>query len=442
MADLPAAVDPARMGLNITPYDNDDNTEGTGSTVLRHTDVSTRLAWSTFGSVQSDPYRWGHATLPGYTPPDGRPTEPADPNVSSPNLNGALSPQTIAQSARDGVPISGRVPAPAGNRITAAKATLEAGSVELDLTGNGSGRAQVFVWSGETGYIPVFKTSCDPAGNPAPDYGLSACSVADGDVPPWSPDMSGRVLAERRDVTVGNGVTRVSLPLDAGERDKLAADGRVLVAFETPQDEVQAIDAKLDAPAAPGTPGTPGTPGAPGAPGGGEPGPGGGGPLLPEDSRCANEIIGTASGNRLIGSEFGDRIMGLAGNDRLDGRGGDDCLTGLTGNDRLYGGNGNDRLEGGSGADRAYGDAGRDVLRGGSGGDRLEGGSGDDNIGGASGNDRINGGKGRDTIDAGSGNDRIYAKDGKRDTIDCGFGRDTVVARDKIDRLTSCEVRR
>ncbi len=113
MADLPAAVDPARMGLNITPYDNDDNTEGTGSTVLRHTDVSTRLAWSTFGSVQSDPYRWGHATLPGYTPPADRPTEPTDPNVSSPNLNGALSPQTIAQSARDGVPISGRVPAPA-----------------------------------------------------------------------------------------------------------------------------------------------------------------------------------------------------------------------------------------------------------------------------------------------------------------------------------------
>jgi hypothetical protein len=55
MADLPAAVDPDHMGLNITPYDNDDNTGGTGSTVLRHTDQSTRLAWSTFGSVQSDP---------------------------------------------------------------------------------------------------------------------------------------------------------------------------------------------------------------------------------------------------------------------------------------------------------------------------------------------------------------------------------------------------
>ena len=125
MAALPAAVDPDKMGLNITPYDNDDNTAGTGSTKLRHIDMSTRLAWSTFGSVQSDPYRWGHATLPGYTPPADRPTTAPAPNVSNPNLNGALSPQTIAQSARDGVPISGRVPAPEGDRITAAKARLE-----------------------------------------------------------------------------------------------------------------------------------------------------------------------------------------------------------------------------------------------------------------------------------------------------------------------------
>ena len=30
---------------------------------------ASRVAWSAFGSVQSDPYRWGVATLPGYTPP-------------------------------------------------------------------------------------------------------------------------------------------------------------------------------------------------------------------------------------------------------------------------------------------------------------------------------------------------------------------------------------
>ena len=88
------------MGLNITPYD-EDNTAAAGTTTLRHIDQSTRLAWSNdFGGVQSDPYRWGHATLPGYTPPAGRPTTPTTPNVSHPNLDGVNSPQTIYQSAQ------------------------------------------------------------------------------------------------------------------------------------------------------------------------------------------------------------------------------------------------------------------------------------------------------------------------------------------------------
>ena len=56
LADLPAAVDPDHMGLNITPYDNDD-TSAPGTTTLRHIDMSTRLGWSALGSVQSDPYR-------------------------------------------------------------------------------------------------------------------------------------------------------------------------------------------------------------------------------------------------------------------------------------------------------------------------------------------------------------------------------------------------
>ena len=85
----------------------------------------TRLAWSAFGSVQSDPWRWGHASVAGYTPPADRPTTPEPPNVSSPNLNGVDSPQTIAQSARNGVPISGRDPAPRENQIR---------NVDVDLT--------------------------------------------------------------------------------------------------------------------------------------------------------------------------------------------------------------------------------------------------------------------------------------------------------------------
>jgi hypothetical protein len=244
MAVLPAAVDPDRTGLNITPYDNDDNAAA-GTTTLRHIDAGqTRLSWSAFGSVQSDPYRWGHATVTGYTPPAGRPTTPAEPNVSNPNLNGVDSPQTIAQAARDGVPISGRVPAPAGHRIAIGKPKLKQNAVELEITATGPGRARIFLWSGEKGYVPVWNTSCSPLDDPPPSYGLTACDETDGTVPAWSPDMSGRVIRDRV-VAVGAGKQKVKLPLDGAAYEKLAGDGSALVSFETPAQEVQALDVPL-----------------------------------------------------------------------------------------------------------------------------------------------------------------------------------------------------
>jgi LmbE family N-acetylglucosaminyl deacetylase len=242
LAVLPSAVDPNLMGLNITPYDNDD-TSAAGTTTLRHIDNSSRLSWSAFGSVQSNPYLWGHARLADYTPPADRPTTPAEPSVESP-LNGVDSPQTIHQSARDGVPIAGRVPAPAGNRITVKDVDLERSYAEIELHATGRGRAHVFLWAGEKGYIPVWTTSCSPATNPPPDYGLSACAITDGGIPPWGTDMSGRVI---RDVVVD--VTRSSqtirIPLDAASRAALERDGSALISFETPAGEVQAFDISL-----------------------------------------------------------------------------------------------------------------------------------------------------------------------------------------------------
>jgi hypothetical protein len=244
MAVLPAAVDPARVGLNITPYDNDDNA-AMGTTTLRHIDAGqTRLSWSAFGSVQSDPYRWGHATVTGYTPPPDRPTTPPEPNVSNPNLDGADSPETIHQSARNGVPISGRVPAPAGDRIAIAKPKLKPAAAELEITATGPGRARIFLWSGEKGYIPVWVTSCSPLDDPPPSYGLTACDETDGTVPPWSPDMSGRVIRDRI-VAVAAGKQKVKIPLDGPAHAELAAGGSALVSFETPADEVQALDVPL-----------------------------------------------------------------------------------------------------------------------------------------------------------------------------------------------------
>ena len=242
LAVLPSAVDPNLMGLNITPYDN-DNTAAAGTTTLRHIDNSSRLSWSAFGSVQSNPYLWGHARLADYTPPAGRPTTPDEPSVATP-LNGVDSPQTIHQSARDGVPIAGRVPAPRDNRITVKDVDLERSSAEIELRATGPGRAHVFLWSGEKGYIPVWTTSCSPATNPPPDYGLSACAVTDGGTPPWGTDMSGRVV---RDVVVD--VTRsrqtIRVPLDAAARAALERDGSALISFETPDGEVQAFAIRL-----------------------------------------------------------------------------------------------------------------------------------------------------------------------------------------------------
>jgi hypothetical protein len=240
LATLPAAVDPARLGLNITPYDNDD-TSAAGTTTLRHIDQSTRLGWSALGSVQSDPYRWGLATLPGYTPPADRPTTPAPPNVSNPNLNGALSPQTIAQSARNGVPISGRVPT---SDLKILDAALGRSTVDISTRSAGAGTARAFLMTGQIDAIPVWTTSCSPTADPPPDYGLTPCAVTDGATPPWSPDMSGR-LVKQSTQQITSGLQRWSIPLTSAERAKLAADGRLLISYETPQDEVQAFDVRI-----------------------------------------------------------------------------------------------------------------------------------------------------------------------------------------------------
>jgi LmbE family N-acetylglucosaminyl deacetylase len=239
LADLPAAADPSNVGLNITPYD-EDNTAATGTTTLRHIDLSTRLAWSTFGSVQSDPYRWGRAVLAGYTPPADRPTTPAPPNVSHPNLDGVLSPQTIYQSAVDGVPISGRNPAPPNDSIAISKPKLNPAKAEFELDATGPGTAYVFLWTGDHGAIPVFLTSCPLAADPPPDYGFTACAVTDGGIPPWSPDMSGRVVRSAAfDVSAGK--QKVTITLDRAAYDKLATNGSALISFETPDNEVQAF---------------------------------------------------------------------------------------------------------------------------------------------------------------------------------------------------------
>lgn len=97
MSELPAAIDPARMGLDVLPYDSDTQ-DKTGQT---------RIGWSVWGGVQGDPYRWGRVRLDGYTPPAGRATTPKEPIIPLEALSSLDSPQSVAQAVVDNVALAG-----------------------------------------------------------------------------------------------------------------------------------------------------------------------------------------------------------------------------------------------------------------------------------------------------------------------------------------------
>ncbi|HEY3682036.1 MAG TPA: sugar-binding protein [Streptosporangiaceae bacterium] len=141
MADLPAAVDPRKMAMNLFVYDS-DTTDKTGQT---------RIGWSTWGGVQGDPYRWGHATLPGYTPPSGRPTQAPPPVMPKTAAMSVESPQSIAQAAATGIPLAGGPQAPP---LDTARMTghpfLGNGKVTFEFAATGPGTAHVYVWNNGT----------------------------------------------------------------------------------------------------------------------------------------------------------------------------------------------------------------------------------------------------------------------------------------------------
>ncbi|MEE6294941.1 NEW3 domain-containing protein [Georgenia wangjunii] len=214
-------VDPDYLGLNITPYDS-DNQDFIGET---------RTAWSPFGSQQSEPYRWGHAYLDGYTPPEGRSTTPDAPRIPDTALQGVESPQTVHQSAVRGVTISGLQPSRA---MTVTDVTIDGDSVDIAVESTEQGTARAFLWHGEHGFIPVWESSC-----PGDTDGFDACSLEDGSAPPWSPDMGGRLLGMTT-VQVGVGVSGMTLPIDDVVREALRADGSILISFQSAENEVNA----------------------------------------------------------------------------------------------------------------------------------------------------------------------------------------------------------
>jgi hypothetical protein len=141
---LPADIDPESAALNIFIYDSDTQ-DLTGQT---------RLGWSTWNGVQGDPYRWGRITLDGYDDTTGTPA--ASPvaevvTVDAPIMpleaaQSVQSPQSIAQSAADGVPLAGlpAVNADAGLVFTR-QPTLAAGNLIVNFEARSPGTARFYV---------------------------------------------------------------------------------------------------------------------------------------------------------------------------------------------------------------------------------------------------------------------------------------------------------
>jgi LmbE family N-acetylglucosaminyl deacetylase len=164
---LPAPVDPDNMAMNIFIYDSDTQ-DLTGQT---------RLGWSTYGGVQGDPYRWGHVNLIGYTLSDGGEVEP--PKMPLDAAHSVDSPQSILQSAGDGVPLGGNPAVSEGSRVTVAEgpaiadgtltASLQAGdtggSVHAFAIGpdGAIGDQQMDIEAGGTADISIEVGDVDPA---------------------------------------------------------------------------------------------------------------------------------------------------------------------------------------------------------------------------------------------------------------------------------------
>ncbi|XVS60967.1 sugar-binding protein [Actinosynnema sp. CA-299493] len=130
IAALPDEVDPEAVTVNALVYDSDSQ-DRTGKS---------RLAWSPFGSAQADPYAWGPARLPDYTPPARAKAEPVIPTEAASSCHSRAS---RLQSARTGVPLGVGRPPVRCHREAAPGAGLDPPRSEVAGGGEGLGRQRV-----------------------------------------------------------------------------------------------------------------------------------------------------------------------------------------------------------------------------------------------------------------------------------------------------------
>lgn len=132
---LPADIDPQQAAMNIFIYDSDTE-DLTGQS---------RLGWSTWNGVQGDPYRWGLTEFEGYTPPAEARTEPEEPQMPLEVARSIDSPQSIAQSARDGVGLAGKPTVAEGEGVQVVDdPVIENGQVTVQLQSASEGTLNLF----------------------------------------------------------------------------------------------------------------------------------------------------------------------------------------------------------------------------------------------------------------------------------------------------------
>ncbi len=198
LALLPAAPVDGRVGLNVFVYDPDPAQPRIGRR---------RTAWSPFGGVQGDPYRWGVMTLEGYSAPRDRPAEPVEAIIPGEAARSVLSPQSILQATRDGVALAAGVPAGLGNTATLSGAPVVTGEgVTFTLGSTGRGTANAFLTN----------------------------------------EAATSRLGERLGVAIDAGGAEIEIPLGQLQAERLAADGgRLLVSYETPEGRTAAVSTEI-----------------------------------------------------------------------------------------------------------------------------------------------------------------------------------------------------
>ncbi|MCS6711968.1 PIG-L family deacetylase [Brachybacterium sp. EF45031] len=134
-ADLPDTVDPTHIGFNVVVYDSDTQNKVSQS----------RIGWSTFPGVQADPYRWGVLELPER---EQAPSEPEEPIIPDTAARSVESPQSILQSARDGVGLGGFPALPDGS-LQLDQVRRRGDAVTARVRTRVGGVLRVYLWDGE-----------------------------------------------------------------------------------------------------------------------------------------------------------------------------------------------------------------------------------------------------------------------------------------------------